>query len=246
MVNFRYHLISLTAVFLSLGLGLLIGVSLADGGKMPPDAWSVIEDIERHLGMLREENRRLAGELAAREQAAAHQDALLAQLGTEWIGDALKQRRVALFGNGVGEDVMESVRAYMRALGAKTTVVMHVERETTAEQLPPVSSLAAYLIGSELNPALQPYIANGSIRFDGTLQPADAVVILQGKSTLSIAALYEALRLLDATVLVAGVGSLGPAQYHVDPWPSVSHVELAAGRLQLAYYLAAALNEGGK
>lgn len=54
MVNFRFHLVSLTAVFLALGLGLVIGSTVVDR--------VTVETIERQLDQVRDRADRVNGE----------------------------------------------------------------------------------------------------------------------------------------------------------------------------------------
>ena len=63
MINLRYHIVSLVAVFLALGMGILAGSTFID--KVTVEALNNrLEDVRGSVARIREENRLLAEELA--------------------------------------------------------------------------------------------------------------------------------------------------------------------------------------
>ncbi len=81
VVDIRYHLASLVAVFFALGLGILVGMSLASGGQGRELGEQWIQAIEKELEALRLERREVAGRLAAAE---AERDLYRAFARTWW------------------------------------------------------------------------------------------------------------------------------------------------------------------
>lgn len=62
MINLRYHIVSLVAVFMALGLGIVMGSTVID--RVTVDALNNrLDDVQRSVGTIREENRRLADEV---------------------------------------------------------------------------------------------------------------------------------------------------------------------------------------
>lgn len=62
MINLRYHIVSLVAVFLALGLGIVMGSTVID--RVTVDALnSNLEDVRRSVGAIRDENGRLKGQV---------------------------------------------------------------------------------------------------------------------------------------------------------------------------------------
>ena len=62
MINLRYHIVSLVAVFLALGLGIVMGSTVID--RVTVDALNNnLEDVRRSVGAIREENRRLGDQI---------------------------------------------------------------------------------------------------------------------------------------------------------------------------------------
>jgi hypothetical protein len=62
VINLRYHIVSLVAVFLALGLGIVMGSTVID--RVTVDALNDnLEDVRRSVGAIREENRKLGDQI---------------------------------------------------------------------------------------------------------------------------------------------------------------------------------------
>lgn len=111
MINFRYHLVSLTAIFLALGLGIAMGASLVDQALV-----TQLEDQLQRVGTR-------ADEVAATNE---HLDEELAAWDTfaEQAGDRLLAGRLAgvpvvlVTFAGVDGDVVGRLEAALRSAGA--------------------------------------------------------------------------------------------------------------------------------
>jgi hypothetical protein len=64
MLTWRYHLLTIAAVFLALALGVLIGIGLTDSGTINTSQTGLVSDIEQDLNELRSENNALSHERA--------------------------------------------------------------------------------------------------------------------------------------------------------------------------------------
>lgn len=89
MFDFRYHIISLVAVFLALGIGILVGTMIGEKGAVSQPQKALVERIEADFGQLRAENRLLNEQNQANEK---FQRAVLPVL----ISGQLVQKNVAL------------------------------------------------------------------------------------------------------------------------------------------------------
>lgn len=67
MINFRYHLVSLVAVFLALGLGVVMGSTVVDRAVVD-GLRNRIDQVESNAERRREENAGLRDELASRDE----------------------------------------------------------------------------------------------------------------------------------------------------------------------------------
>lgn len=63
MLDMRYHIASLIAVFLALAIGILLGTVIVDKGLLANQQTSLVKRIESNFNVLREENRTLKSEL---------------------------------------------------------------------------------------------------------------------------------------------------------------------------------------
>ena len=62
MINLRYHIVSLVAVFMALGLGIVMGATVID--RVTVDALNnKLDDVQRSVGAIRAENGRLGGQV---------------------------------------------------------------------------------------------------------------------------------------------------------------------------------------
>ena len=63
IIDFRYHIASLVAVFLALGIGILIGSAVIGNGVMNQQQERLIDSLQKDFTVLREQNRAAAAEL---------------------------------------------------------------------------------------------------------------------------------------------------------------------------------------
>jgi hypothetical protein len=77
MINLRYHIVSLVAVFLALGMGIVMGSTVID--RVTVDALNNrLEDVRRSVEGIRDENGRLRGQVdQSRDFAVTTRDELL-------------------------------------------------------------------------------------------------------------------------------------------------------------------------
>jgi hypothetical protein len=106
MVNFRYHLVSLTAVFLALGVGLLLGTTFLDDA-LEDQLRSDLEELEDDLDRAGERNSELRRQLEAFEEEAGGLDE---QLGARLFdGQLLGQPVLVVAPRGIDEGLVERV-----------------------------------------------------------------------------------------------------------------------------------------
>jgi hypothetical protein len=63
MISFRFHVVSITAVFLAIAIGVVIGSTYVDDGVVTP-LRNRIDTVNERADEARAENERLEGELA--------------------------------------------------------------------------------------------------------------------------------------------------------------------------------------
>lgn len=134
MIDFRYHLISLVAVFLALGVGIVVGTTVVDR--------SVVTRLETQTNALNEE---VKGERQARRDSEAELDVwqkFAAEGAKFFVGGRLAGRTVVpVFPQGVAEGDVEDVVTVMRQAGAgvpatfELTDKLNLRDQTSRDQL---------------------------------------------------------------------------------------------------------------
>ena len=107
MFDFRYHALSLVAVFLALSVGLLLGIAVGDAGLVSSGERKLREDLSEDVREARAEAARLGAELETREAYERQAYPLM-------VAGRLTQRRIGLIALGGGSDRV--VREVRRAL----------------------------------------------------------------------------------------------------------------------------------
>ncbi|NMB25246.1 MAG: copper transporter [Firmicutes bacterium] len=116
IIDIRYHIASLVAVFLALGLGILIGASLLDEGQLVERQEKMITGLERRFDGLQAERYFLEEEIAGLNGKLREQELLLEALEGPLVEGVLAGRTVTLvYGNEVwikeGRNVLDKLLA---------------------------------------------------------------------------------------------------------------------------------------
>jgi len=117
MINFRFHLVSLIAVFLALGLGILVGSTVIDQG--------IVNRLDSEINNVRNDN----NARAATNRQLSKQNSQLQQfinLLSPYAGDArLDAQSVALIAErGVSGDVIKQTELVLQQAGADVPAVL--------------------------------------------------------------------------------------------------------------------------
>lgn len=149
MINLRYHIVSITAVFLALGIGLAFGASFIDRATV-----TALEDnlneIEQQNDDLEASNSELRSEL---DQAAGIEEALREQGLNQLVEGRLAEVPVLLLANeGVDDGVVDATEAVLVAAGAELAGVLRVTDRFALDDQGEVDDLRAVLSLPEAGP----------------------------------------------------------------------------------------------
>lgn len=113
MIDFRFHLISLVAVFLALGLGVLMGSVVLDQ--------ALTQRLESNVAQLQKDKNELQDDVISLENRL-DANVRFADAAEEWIlQDRLQGRKVVLLRfTGTDDRVVDGVRAGVEAAGGET------------------------------------------------------------------------------------------------------------------------------
>src|SRR6516162_2025220 len=117
MINFRFHLVSLIAVFLALGLGILVGSTVVD--QVIVDRLDrEIKDVRHDSSQANEENRQLKDQIAQNED-------FLSKAAPYAVDERLAGEPVVVIADkGVDGGTLKSILAMLKDAGAEVPGVL--------------------------------------------------------------------------------------------------------------------------
>jgi hypothetical protein len=124
VINFRYHVVSLTAVFLALAIGLVVGTAALNGPAA--DALNdQVNGIGRQNQQLRDQVNHLKNEANTQEQFAAQAAPII-------LADKLRNRRVLVVALPAASKYVKDVVETLQLGGAKVTAQIEIQDKFTA------------------------------------------------------------------------------------------------------------------
>ncbi|MEU7908956.1 copper transporter [Actinoplanes sp. NPDC049118] len=119
MINFRYHVVSLTAVFLALAIGLVVGTAALNG--------PVADTLKDRVDALSKDNSNY------REQANQYREELnrtqdfATEVSPALLGGKLAGRKILIMVMPSGQDYAEGVTSMLKVAGARITGTVTVQ-----------------------------------------------------------------------------------------------------------------------
>jgi hypothetical protein len=182
MLNFRYHALSLVAVFLSLAIGLLLGVAIGDKGLVSSgeqDLRASLRDDVRDAQAERDEARAQVGEREQFEQEAY----------PALVGGRLAGRRIALIELGSPSDRMWNLtKDALQGSGARLTSVSVIREPLQLDELAAAAHDTRYEALTVNPELLHPFATRVGIQFTHAGRLLRAVrrdLLLQGSGALT-------------------------------------------------------------
>jgi hypothetical protein len=263
MLNFRYHALSLVAVFLALVIGLLLGVAIGDRGLISSAENDVRASLRHDVRKAQDERDAALG--ALRERQRFEQAAYPAL-----VANRLGGKRIALIQLGGGSDRMwDLTRDALQDSGARLVSVSVVREPLRLTELAAAAKGTRYdQLGDD--PTLQhpfgtrlgiQFVTGGSlldalrrellVQGSGVLNGADGVVLVRDPPKLAAAdakvattfedGLVSGLRAHDVPVVGVEATDTDPSQiewYKAHEVASVDDLDDTIGRAALVYALA--------
>lgn len=114
MIDFRYHVVSLAAVFLALALGVLLGTTQLSG--------AVSDDLRGQVRQLDADKRELQGELRTAQGRAKSDDTVTSALAPKLLTGTLRDAKVVLVATPQAADsTVEGVQKAVEQAGGRVT-----------------------------------------------------------------------------------------------------------------------------
>ena len=113
MINFRYHVVSLTAVFLALAIGLVVGTAALNG--------PVADSLKEHVNALQKNNQQMRQQVQSMEKELELEEDFAAQMAELFLPGKLTGKRVVVVTLPTGRDHTEGVVKMLQLGGAEMT-----------------------------------------------------------------------------------------------------------------------------
>lgn len=114
MITFRYHIVSLVAVFLALAVGIVVGTT-ALNGPVTSDLRRQVDDLKKTRTQLADQTKLLQGEVDSASQFAT-------AFGSQIVSNSLKGQSILMVVlPGVSSGIQDGISADLTAAGASIT-----------------------------------------------------------------------------------------------------------------------------
>ena len=237
MIDFRYHLVSLIAVFLAVALGIVIGTTQLNQ--------PILTDIKGQVSSLEQDKRSLESQNQQLQTQLGAQDAFTDAVAPALVSGSLTGRKVLLISTNdeVSSDLVDQVSALVEEAGGTVAGTMHLQ---PAYSDPASSSkIESYVTGSL--PAGVTLPSTGDAKQLVAALLSDVLMIPNQSSapgdTAAVSSVLAGLSALD--VLAQDSSSVVPADYAILLTGGAFTGKDADQRTTALIALAAALDAGG-
>ncbi len=235
MIDFRYHIVSLIAVFLALALGIVVGTTQLNG--------AVLDDLRGQVRGLTEDKRALEQDVRALQGQVRGGDQVTASLAPKAVAGTLSDVRIVIVATAQAGGLKDDVQQILEQAGAEVTGRLQLTDDYSDPRR--AADLRSFVTGGgqpagfQLPESEDAGVLAGSLLSyvlvageDGAAEPAAVNQVLSGFASLQM------LRLESAEVT--------PADYAVVLSAAPIRGESAPDRLKTLIELVAALDETGR
>jgi len=186
VISYRYHLVSIIAIFLAIALGVVIGTSALNG--------AVVGDLRRQVSDLKHTNSDQASANKALSTQAGNADQLAKSFGSRIAGTALAKQSVVLVATpGASASVKDAVAAEITATGGQISGRVQLGKDFTdparANDIKSLATSPLHPIGLQLPTTTDAGTLAGALLgyvLLGHGSASDLTQVLTGFSTLNM------------------------------------------------------------
>ncbi len=117
IINFRYHIFTITAIFAALGLGILIGSSIIGHEGLLDEQRHIIKNISNDINNLKKENKSLTLGISTLEQKLTERDNLEKSIVSLLLTDYMKEEQLILIYNDLDQENINELSNYLKIMG---------------------------------------------------------------------------------------------------------------------------------
>jgi hypothetical protein len=140
VIDFRYHLVSLIAVFLAVALGIVIGTTQLNG--------RVVDNLNAQVGSLEQDKRGLEAQNQQLQAQLGSDEAFAQTVAPSLVGGSLSNRKVLLVltSDQVPSGTVDQIDSLVREAGGKVSGTIHLQPQYTDPSS--ASGIENYVTGS--------------------------------------------------------------------------------------------------
>lgn len=242
MFDLRYHITSLTAVFLALGLGILVGIIMVDDDALIKEQNYLINRLEQDFQYLREQNNLVRLEIAEYKKTLELWEQFSQTALLPIIQGRLANRRLAVLqtnGQGIPEGLLEN----LETAGAEVVCAANLMEFPDLSQTGWPNKKSS---GSEEVVKIADQICAGRKTEDGVIT-IDAVILIGGADSqeaflvdrldLPLIARFKELGLIVAAAEVSGTPYSYIPYYRRNADIIIDHINTVPGQVALIWAL---------
>jgi hypothetical protein len=208
VISFRYHLVSIIAVFLGIALGVVVGTSALNG--------AVVGDLRRQVTDLKKNDNAVAAENRVLQARSANADLLAQTFGTKIAGGSLAKKPVVLLGApGAPKGLKDAIAAQVRAAGGTISGRLQLSKDFSdprrANDIRSLATSALHPIGLQLPTTEDPGSLAGALLgfvLHGHGQSTDLAQVIAGFGTLNMIKAESSTVTAGKLVLLIAPGAL--------------------------------------
>ncbi|HEX8631089.1 MAG TPA: copper transporter [Catenuloplanes sp.] len=209
MINFRYHVVSLTAVFLALTIGLVVGTAALNG--------PVADQFESQVTAFSKQNSQLREQVTQAQEELNQQQRFATEIAPSVLAGKLAGRRLLLVVLPAAENHVAGIVTMLNTAGAKITGRIAVQdkftdpansvelldlSERASQDSAPIANLPNNVDGVETSSAL---LATALLDRTPAVTPADQQAVLTAYTNAGYLTVEEKVTgPAEATVVIAG------------------------------------------
>jgi len=207
MIDLKYHIVSIVAIFIALGMGILIGSTIVGNDVMVAQQQKIISSLERQFADLREHESKLMAEDVKKSKMITQYENFAQSMLVPVVTGQLKGRNVAVIVSGnqampsgiintlglAGANlnsqamVLENINMKDSILRSRLIDYFALEYNTTSDVLrQQVAQSLALQVNNRADPALNVFLEENKLvkMTYSNDQPIDTVILIGGSDTL--------------------------------------------------------------
>lgn len=123
IINFRYHVFTITAIFAALGLGILIGSSIVGNDVLLEEQKRIVKNISDDITRLQNENNELLEGVHSLKKELSYKKNIEEELYPLLLKDVMKNKKFFLLYNNVPQERVEELNYYFQLMEAEYDIM---------------------------------------------------------------------------------------------------------------------------